>query len=437
MNSLKLVLGVSLGALACNKFQNDAHTKETVSGAVLRSVGVMQVQSPAFLSFENLSPNVSPSLLVSSFGKGIQDTIFAFENLSLDNIVRAQARSLTTQVTWPNQATMAPDGMFQKPTLVVAGGFLPPGKVGGITLISGPAESGEAFKITKDKYTGPYSWFYHRVVFRDLDGDGKLDILTARAMFPLANIPFIAGAPAGELLWLQQPSQNATSQVWQEHVIASGPDVNFELSDLDADGVEEIIATEFFSAKLSVWWKEGDRYRGRVVDDTLGSLFNLSIADINGDGSREVLVTNHVADGTGSVLAYEIPGNFRQDIWKKHVLLSQIPTTHQGTGQAAPGNAVSFFPTAKRQGKPLILVSGDGAERAYLLTPNSVSSADWSYSVSDPLVDNFGEQASSSSMKSVIGEVIVRNSSADGFAEIYIPAFHANKVFVLKYFNPQ
>ena len=57
-----------------------------------------------------------------------------------------------------------------------------------------------------------------------MDGDGKLDIVAARA-----TVPMTSGAkPEGELLWLKQPAINATNgSPWVETVVVAGPDVDF------------------------------------------------------------------------------------------------------------------------------------------------------------------------------------------------------------------
>ena len=51
----------------------------------------------------------------------------------------------------------------------------------------------------------------------DMNGDGLLDVLTARATKP------IVGTQSGEMLWLEQPASNPLSgDAWTEHVISSG-----------------------------------------------------------------------------------------------------------------------------------------------------------------------------------------------------------------------
>ena len=57
--------------------------------------------------------------------------------------------------------------------------------------------------VSSTPYQGPYTvtrksggdWFYHRVLWQDMDGDGDLDIITCRAREPA--VPIIFGKEKG------------------------------------------------------------------------------------------------------------------------------------------------------------------------------------------------------------------------------------------------
>lgn len=52
----------------------------------------------------------------------------------------------------------------------------------------------------------------------DINGDGRLDYLTART-----------DTKHGELVWLEHPEEGLNKLPWDEHVLTSGPDVMFDL----------------------------------------------------------------------------------------------------------------------------------------------------------------------------------------------------------------
>ena len=69
-------------------------------------------------------------------------------------------------------------------------------------------------KVSPDKK----NWFYHKMIWHDVNGDGLKDIIAARATAPTHD--------AGELIWLEQPASgalsNSTDNPWPEHTIISG-----------------------------------------------------------------------------------------------------------------------------------------------------------------------------------------------------------------------
>lgn len=56
------------------------------------------------------------------------------------------------------------------------------------------------FKISTDKK----GYFYHQAAWHDMNGDGKLDVIAARATVPTIPTPW--SKAKGDLLWMEHPS---------------------------------------------------------------------------------------------------------------------------------------------------------------------------------------------------------------------------------------
>ena len=83
-----------------------------------------------------------------------------------------------------------------------------------------------------------------------------------------------------------------------------------------------MVATEFFAKQRLAIYTCAEKHFGlcgpagaadgattpldvTVVDDTDGPFFNVQVVDLDGDGQRDLLVTNNKADGTGAVFGFE------------------------------------------------------------------------------------------------------------------------------------
>jgi len=276
--------------------------KSDLAGAQFALTGDLRLNCPSYMHL--LPPVAGESvqrLWVTSFGMARSGSV-----VGLDLTGKLPARRLKTQLVWPNAVEHVPadflsdlfgDGFDVTASILIADGFLVPGKTdGGVYLVQNPGSSKElSSRLTRRDDT---RWFYHRAI--PFEMQGHKGVLTARALKPLS--PF---QPArGELVWLEAP--NATNPVapwnvpWREVVLASGPDVMFEVVDLDVtDDTVEVFAAEFFAQCLtmhSLKWDEGKGVpvvvQREVIDDSLGQAYSVALGDLDGPMSH-LLVTTH------------------------------------------------------------------------------------------------------------------------------------------------
>jgi len=102
-------------------------------------------------------------------------------------------------------------------------------------------------------YRGPQAVWY------DVDGDGLSDIVAARVIVP--SLPF--EKKRGELVWLKQPASDPLTQHWVETSLIGpkGPDVYFEIINLDGKGLPEVVATQYFDQQATVlYWCDEDTW---------------------------------------------------------------------------------------------------------------------------------------------------------------------------------
>ncbi|XP_066268656.1 uncharacterized protein [Branchiostoma lanceolatum] len=397
-----------------------------------KQIGEMNVKTPAFLG---LLPNVTSAgvtkydLLISTFS-GIpftQDYVWGVPDVGsrLQSPASWTPEVITYQLHWPNEVEPVPVDVFGKPGVVsVAGGFFLPTKSdGGLFLIDGwPDKAGSPVDISSDDEKR--DWFFHRVEWVDMDGDGLKDALTARAFFnPLA------GSSKGELLWFQQPKSNpTTTPYWSLHKIITGPDTFFRTAKLPIGGKLRtvIITCGFFSKELRITWTDDPKgnwtntksINSAVIDDGL-QYFSVEVADLNADGTDDLLVTVNSASN-GTVYIYEVPADVATQPFGRIVIKSGYSVPGFFTnGKGAPGSAFPFYPSANKTGKPYILVSGDDDRHAYVMTPLSKDPKDWRYK-QDVVYHGGG----------TVGQIVMADVNADGIQEVFVPAYNDNKVVV-------
>eukprot|EP00581_Thalassiosira_minuscula_P018175 CAMPEP_0183715222 /NCGR_PEP_ID=MMETSP0737-20130205/9543_1 /TAXON_ID=385413 /ORGANISM="Thalassiosira miniscula, Strain CCMP1093" /LENGTH=868 /DNA_ID=CAMNT_0025944311 /DNA_START=383 /DNA_END=2986 /DNA_ORIENTATION=- len=500
----------------------------------------------------------------------------------ISNVNDRTARS----IKWPNEVSSVPkqtylpsNGTYARKedaledALLVTDGFLVPGKdKGGLYVVRNPGNDLSEWRVCLTSVTNLKGdtmrtagseggdWFYHRAVWMDLTGDGRLSVMAARAKLPLLpegdkGVPQQEGGGKtpgkGQLVWLERPKPhsfdpetgtpldvdgtvfdpfNARNTPWKLRVLADGPDVMFSVADLDpADDTIEVIASQFFGEKLSLHsLQRGPEPKivfSRTIDDQCGAAFSSVLADLDGlttmersrdqpmvvdggsthislnegDAFSHLLVTSHECsyaessgdaktskssqrqevriknskdnpdamkevydyeeckledpdckiDG-GSLFAYRIPTGkdaWRTEPWPRSIIATGFKVQGQLSNMinpGAPGFCYPFFPTRegglrgtngdKKWRRPLICLSGDCAESAYILRPTEHSDN----GMSEEGVDKSTKYALMCEIqcKSTVGSLAIgyddlySAEQQSGYAKIYVPCYEQDKVLV-------
>ena len=377
---------------------------------------LLDINKPGYLGLVEDPVDHTDHLIISSFQVFGKDKLFSVGAWSkgLSSPDQLKVTTLNETITWPNEARTAGDGLFKTPGMLVSGGFLVPGKsTGAITYVPW-SEPNSARPLT----TAKKGWFYHRTEEWDVNGDGLKDIVTARSTMPMV------GTPQGELLWLENPGPAAPeSTPWVEHVIAAGPDVHFRILPAAISPSLTIIAAEFAKKRLTAFRQlPSGEFERFILDDTLGSAFDVQLADLNSDNQLDLVVTNHESDAKATVFGYEFdPSTLK--IKERHVLLTGIETLQKAFKAASPGPVTAFWPK-NRSGiathKPWLLVSGDGSQKAHILVPSDpADSRNWNYR--EHILWN---------PASTVGQSTIGDVDNDGLVELFIPAYDANQIAV-------
>lgn len=69
-----------------------------------------------------------------------------------------------------------------------------------------------------------------------------------------------------------------------------------------------VFAAEFFNQRVAFYkvsTKDGTLKGSRLIDETIGSAYSVTFADLTGDGKKELMVNNHeVDDSKNGIWAY-------------------------------------------------------------------------------------------------------------------------------------
>jgi hypothetical protein len=253
--------------------------------------GEFTIHKPAYLHITPMAAGRQPMLWVTQFSLTSRGSVTGIDLFS----PKPKEMRLSHAFSWPNEVHNLPPGVVKgssEEALLVADGFLMPGRSdGGLYIVQEPGRSTE--QVTRISRQRP-GWFYHKAVWvQDLMGpDARACVLTARATKPFFGQSAVSGetlkqwrrkmcsgegngnrrqgtawpdsgfpfsrpddctcsslsccvVSQGELVLLIQPHGPFPladwSTPWEEMVLVRGPDVMFDVVDLDpTDDIIEV-----------------------------------------------------------------------------------------------------------------------------------------------------------------------------------------------------
>jgi len=391
---------------------------------LLSTLEVEHAAVPKIIDFGGFPGTNDRVVLISTFDGMGDDYIYYVDVPSKghDPFSNLSKELLSNKTAWPNYMGSVPESAFGPNTIAAAGGFIPK-PTGTIDIYTFPSNDPQLAKRTKVS-TDNKGWFYHAMVWIDVNQDGHLDILTARTYFSTF------GKKYGQVLWLQNPG--SLTEGWDENLITSanaksnGIDTNFIMETM-TDGRSVLIGSEFFSTKALVmlicdqplWSQCSSADLTRVViDQPKGPFFCSELVDLNNDGIKELLVSSNRADGKGAILVYEVPANYKAGNWPSRTLATGwVPYNKWMPGKGSPGLSQTFYPTRDESKKPWIGVSTDDAGDFLILTPTSEAPDNWNYTTNQIY-----------HTKGTLGSFDVSDLDGDGFNEVVVADYNKGKL---------
>ena len=239
----------------------------------------------------------------------------------------------------------------------------------------------------------------------DVDGDGQLDVVaqslpnvywlkpnadgsqwTARVVaslpatehkngqgYRLAHI--VPGSTRSEIVfttgdgvWYLQVPDNAASSDWPKVKVASGTSEDvLAVGDLNGDGLIDIVASDGSNGKTIYWFQNPgagvDTWIRHTIGDVTDWADRAEVADINGDGRLDVVVSTENGKASGAATYwFQAPVDPTTNTWKRRTIATQGSTNSMSVVNMGRSSVEVVTGEHKGQLRVRIWKSSDGGE---------------------------------------------------------------------------
>ncbi|MDX1695936.1 MAG: VCBS repeat-containing protein [Ketobacteraceae bacterium] len=225
-------------------------------------------------------------------------------------------------------------------------------------------------------------FFWHLTEQVDLDGDGRLDLVTTSAK--TQDVP----EPQVRFEWYR----NLGAGNYEQHILpVQVGGVALTSHDVDRDGDLDFIFPQFFTRPALVWVEQVSKpsafndwageWQVHSIDDTTGLGYWTVMDDIDDDGTLELVYGNHnniknpeLVDAAGDPIPsglyyFEIPANPMSSPWPKVTIDEGYPVDTFDFGKPASQGSPGIFAVGdvNNDGRSDLVVPGDGANNLFFL----------------------------------------------------------------------